>query len=180
MKTFKLNIIIGILVFFNIASTFAQDSKLKLHSVSIGGGATWLSSDNSSRGLNGGLSQVSDFSVALNKSLFSLYFNAGNDLTIFNGTDESYYEINFTYGREFELKKWLKLEGHFGLGHFKYGLKDKSTNFEKTTTSTIGFPIRLKVLFYTGEHFAIGLNPNTNLNSLSNTISGNLIFQYKF
>ena len=83
------------------------------------------------------------------------------------------------FGREFELNNWLKLEGHLGIGYFIYSIKNSSTDFDTYKESTIGFPFRLKLTIYS-KKFGFGINPNLNLNSLVNTYSLNIFFQYKF
>lgn len=175
MNTQILNIIIAAFLCLSSNLSRAQESKLKLNSTSLGMGIIGSSSDSSGGGLSIGL----DLSTKLNKNLFSLYLNAGSELNLFDA-EENYTEVNVTYGREIALNSWIGLEGHLGLGYFNYSIKNGSTNFNTVKESTIGFPLRVKLIFYTGRHFGIGVNPNMNLNSLVNTYSGNIIFQYKF
>ena len=175
MNKLKLNIIVIILVFLNSNFSFTQENKLKLNSTSIGFGLIGSSSETSS----GGLNLTLDLSTKLNKNLFSLYFNEGSEFNLFDA-EESYNEISVTYGREIELNSWIKAEGHLGLGFFNYKIKNGSTDFNLIKESTIGIPFRIKLIFYTGKHFGIGINPNMNLNSLVTTYSANIIFQYKF
>ena len=175
MNKLILNITVAVLICLSSNFIRAQEGKLKINSTSLGIGIIGSSSDSSSGGLSIGL----DLSTKLNKNLFSLYLNAGSELNLFDA-EENYTEINVTYGREIELNSWIGLEGHLGLGYFNYSVKNGSTNFNTIKESTIGFPVRVKLIFYTGKHFGIGINPNMNLNSLVNTYSGNIIFQYKF
>lgn len=175
MNKLTLTVVVIILVFLNSTFTFAQESKLKLNSTSLGIGLIGSSSDSSSGGLNINL----DISTKLNNNLISFYLNSGSEFNLFEA-EENYTEINATYGREVELNSWMKVEGHLGMGFFNYSVKNDSTDFDKKKESTIGFPFRVKLIFYTAKHFGIGINPNMNLNSLANTYSGNIIFQYKF
>jgi hypothetical protein len=175
MNKLTLNIVILILLCFGSTFALAQENKLKISSTSLGVGIIDSSSATSSGGLNVSL----DVSTRLSEHIFSFYLNRGAELSLFDA-EENYTEINVTYGREVELNSWIKLEGHLGLGHFNYSVKNGSTDFKTQRESTIGFPFRLKLIFYTGKHFGIGINPNMNLNSLVNTYSGNIIFQYKF
>ncbi|OUR97639.1 hypothetical protein A9Q86_15615 [Flavobacteriales bacterium 33_180_T64] len=146
-------------------------------SLSLGVGLIDSSFDNSRGGFNISL----DISTKLNKNLISFYLNSGSQLKVFDaGAEEEYTEINATYGREIELNSWIKVEGHIGLGFFNYSVKNRSTDWKTEKESTIGFPFRVKLIFYTSKHFGIGINPNMNLNSLVNIYSGNIIFQYKF
>ncbi|RKS42774.1 hypothetical protein BC962_3061 [Gillisia mitskevichiae] len=175
MNKIKSNIVIVILIYLNSNFTLAQESKLTLNSTSIGIGLIGSSSETS----DGGLSISLDLSTKLNENIFSFYLNGGSELNLFDA-EENYTEINLTYGRQIELNNWIKLEGHLGVGYFNYSVKNGSTNFTTNKESTIGFPFRVKLIFYTGKHFGIGINPNMNLNSLVNTYSGNIIFQYRF
>ena len=175
MNKLTSNIIVLILFYLNSTFTFAQQSKLELNSTSLGIGIIGWSSDTS----GGGLSISLDLSTKLSENIFSFYLNGGSELNLLDA-QENYTELNINYGREIELNSWIKLEGHLGLGYFNYGVKNGSTDFEMKRESTIGFPFRVKLIFYTGKHFGIGINPNMNLNSLVNTYSGNIIFQYKF
>lgn len=167
--------VFAISVFFISTALIAQEHKLKLHSISFGLGFLGSASESSS----GGFNINADMTTNYNKNLFSFNINAGGELRLFDAS-ENYTALNITYGRALELSNWFTIEGHLGLGYFNYSLKDSSTDFMTISRSTIGIPLRVKLLFYTGRHFAIGLNPNVNFNSLVNTYSGNLIFQYKF
>ena len=83
---------------------------------------------------------------------------------------EHYNEINATYGKEIELNNWIKLEGHLGLGYFNYSVKNSLTDFNTNKESTIGFPFRFKLIFYTKKDFKVGINPNMNFNFLVNIL----------
>ncbi|AUC84819.1 hypothetical protein CW731_05710 [Polaribacter sp. ALD11] len=179
MKKMTLSIIIITLFYYN--STLAQENKLQLKSTSLGIGLSGLSSDNTdiSDTSTAGFTVNLDLSVNLNKHIFSLYLNKDFKFNLYDGR-EHYNQLNATYGREFELNDWLKLEGHLGLGYFNYSVKNYSTDFKTNKESTIGFPLRVKLIFYTKENFGIGINPNLNLNSLVNTYSVNIVFQHNF
>lgn len=175
MNRLILKFITIILVAMSSNYTQAQKSKLEVKSISIGLGIFDLSSNSSS----GGLSREFDLSTKFNKHLFSFYLHFGSELN-FTDADEGYKARNITYGRELKLNSWTSLEGHIGLGYFSYIVKNDSTDFETIQESTLGVPIRGKLIFHTNEHFALGMNPNINLNSLVNTYSMNLILQYNF
>ncbi|BFP42053.1 hypothetical protein FGF1_28980 [Flavobacteriaceae bacterium GF1] len=169
------NVITLLLICSSLTPLFAQDRELKLKSLSIGAGFMGSSSETSI----GGFAVSLDLSMMLDKHVFSLYLSDGSELDLVDA-EEKYTELNLTYGRPINLNPWIKLEWHVGLGHFRYSYKSNVTDFVSNKESTIGVPIRAKLIFYTGRHFGIGINSNVNLNALVNTYSGNICLQYEF
>jgi len=177
MKLHCFRFLVSITCFFLIQhSTLAQDKGFKMHAVSIAPGIA----SSSSATAKTGSSLNFDISASIDKHLISFYFNVGLDLNK-GGPAEKFTEFSFTYGRKWSLTQHLVLEGHAGVGLFTYDIDDGLTPiFFDFPDSTVGFPIRAKLLYYPGEKFGIGLNPNLNLNSLENAYSLNLVFQYHF
>ncbi len=174
LKTIKLLIIIGLFPIFCIS----QENSFRIHSISAGLGYI----DFTSKEINssGGLNFVADFTTNYNENLISVYFNIGGEVDVLSSEDGEAYEISITYGREWDLSDRLKFEAHAGVGYFNWGYSNSSTfNLLKNET-TVGFPVRAKLIYYFGEHFGIGVNPNINLNSLAITYSADFILQYKF
>ena len=160
--------------FFLVALTAgAQNKSIQLKSASLGYGIYISNSEIVENGLNFN----ADITVGLKNQLFSLYYNIGNNVNIF-GSGNIYRELNVTYGKEFKIKKWMIIEGHAGLGYMGF-VESPGSSTNERTTAAIGFPVRLKLLFYI-KKFAFGMNPNVNLNSLDHVVSGNIIFQYRF
>lgn len=169
------------LVFFTVLTVNAQNGLFKLKSVSAG----FSFHTSNKKNLENGLAANADISTSFKNHLVSLHYNSGLEITTpfldFSGSnlDQSTYskflEFNLTYGRELEIKKWMTMEGHVGLGYIGFSESHEG----KYTTKTVGLPIRFKLLFYI-KNFGMGLNPNANLNSINNMYSGNLIFQYRF
>ncbi len=154
----------------------AQDNSLKIHGLSIGPGIA----SSSSTTAKSGASLNFDISTIVNKHILSVYFNSGIDLNA-GGFDEDFTEFNLTYGRKWLVAKDLYFEGHIGFGLFSYNIDDGAASILfDLPDSTIGFPIRAKLLFYPVKRFGIGINPNFNINSIENAYSANFIFQYNF
>lgn len=153
----------------------AQNNKLKLHSFSFGAGIASSSSDSAASGLDLNL----DFSTIVNKHIISFNFNSGVKLNS-DGPDEDFYELNLTFGRKWLLVQNLFFESHLGIGYFVYDIDTGPTFFINLPETTIGFPIRAKIIYYPAENLGIGINPNANFNSIENTYSANLIIQYNF
>ncbi len=161
---------------FSLNIVMAQDNKLKLHAVSIGVGIASSSSNTA----DGGLGLNMDFSTIINKHIISFNFNSGVKLNS-DGPDEDFYELNLTYGRKWFLVQNLILEGHLGIGYFAYDLDTGNIPFFiNLPETTIGFPIRVKLIYYPLKSFGVGINPNVNFNSINNTYSANFIIQYNF
>ncbi|NNL82401.1 MAG: hypothetical protein HKP28_03365 [Winogradskyella sp.] len=79
------------------------------------------------------------------------------------------------YGREFELKKWLLAETHFGGGLFSYGSSDIQKNINEFI-----IPLVVKIRYKTGDRFSIGLRFSYNINSLNNLYSAGLLLQWNY
>lgn len=154
----------------------AQSNKLKMHAISIGPGFASSSSETA----DGGISLNLDIATILNNHIISFNFNTGLELNS-NGPDEDFFELNLTYGQKWFLAKNLYFEGHVGMGLFGYHIdQGQIPLFIDVPETTIGFPIRAKLIFYPLKNFGVGLNPNLNINSIANTYSAFLIFQYNF
>lgn len=162
-----------ILIYQN--SIFAQEStnSLRMRSISTGFGLF------SGEQYDGGLNFYIDATTEFKKNLITLSYNGGGELQIFDSSRD-FKEYGLLYGRELTSINFFKIEAHTGIALFKEVYKDGSTNFKEVSETTIGLPIKVKLLFYVSDHFALGLNPNITINSLNTIYSGNLIFLYKF
>ncbi len=166
---------IACLVLFRVSST-AQDKKLRLHGVSIGAGIASTSSATAETGL--GLNF--DFSTIVKSHILSLNANVGTNINTDRG-EESFFELNLTYGRKWLIGQNLVIEGHLGIGIFTFDEVIEDSNFNiDLPGATTGFPFRLKLLYYPTEKFGIGLNPNINFNEGITAYSLNFILQYNF
>lgn len=129
---------------------------------------------------NKGITSNIDLSFSYKKNMIILYTAlgiVGNDkpnIFIFDSFN-SFYELDILYGKEFEITDWLKTEGQIGIGTFR-----QNNSIDEESKTTIGFPFRAKLLFYPTKKFAVGFNPNCNINSANIIFSYNLIFQFKF
>lgn len=157
-------------------SLLAQDNRLKLHAVSLGVGIASTASESSETGL--GLNF--DFSTMVKSHIISFNSNIGTYIETERG-EESFFELNLTYGRKWELGKKFAIEGHLGIGIFTFDeeIEDANFNFDFPGVTT-GFPFRIKLLYYPIERFGISLNPNINFNEGFTAYTINLILQYNF
>jgi hypothetical protein len=176
MKSKSLKLLTLIVLFPFLCQS--QESGLRIHSVSAGIGYIGFSTEDINSG--GGLDFAADLTVNFKKNLFSVYFNVGGEADILKREDGEAFEISVTYGREWDLSERLIIETHAGLGYFNWGYANSSTFYLLKKESTIGFPVRLKLIYNFIEQFGVGLNPNANFNSLAISYSANVIIQYRF
>jgi hypothetical protein len=132
---------------------------------------------------DGGMNFYIDATTGLKKNLFSVTLVAGGELQLglggSNTPKRDFKEFDLLYGREFKVYRFFRIETHSGLAVFNEVYRNGSTNYKEVSETVIGLPIRIKFLFYTSNHFALGFNPNAIINSVDTIYSGNLIFQYK-
>ena len=120
-----------------------------------------------------------DVALSLDSYIFSLYFGFGLVDPI-PYKQANYAEYNLTIGKEFIKNDWFGLEGHLGVGYFE--TKERfAPNGPEESFGTVGFPLRVKANVYLSKHFALGINPNANLNIGQNSsiITINFIGQLK-
>ncbi|MGG7036221.1 MAG: hypothetical protein ACI7YS_13650 [Flavobacterium sp.] len=166
---------IATLVLLLIHSSFVfSQEKFKIKSIESDAGIYKLSNENLSRLLYGSL----DITASYKLNLFTLSNNFGlgfgeneNDNTHFEGL----YEVDLLYGKEFKLYEKIFLETYSGIGFITQN--NTTQNDEK---QSLAFPIKLKLLYYTGKKFATGLNPNISFNNVNTIYSLNFIFRLNF
>lgn len=174
MKRIPLTLFFAMLMSYSGFSQDLDSSGLRFKSVSLGIGITGGSET------SGGVAVSADVTMNLNKNLFSLALTSGAEYNVIGSADRNFFAADLLYGREFSISKGIKIETHAGVGLFTEKYNNGDTDFQDVSDSTIGLPIRIKLLFYVSDKFAIGLNPNANFNSIDTMYSGNLIFQYNF
>jgi hypothetical protein len=165
-----------ICVLLSPAVVRAQDNQLKIHALSLGGGIASTTSESAETGLGIGL----DLSTIVNNHIISFFINVGSDIRTAAGK-QLFLELNFTYGRKWQFGQYLVLEGHLGAGLFIYDLDIEPNLFGLDfPDATIGFPFRVKFIYYPMKKVGIGINPNVNLNSITTAYDINLFLQYNF
>ena len=164
-----------LLSLFCLSQLTAQQNNLRLHAISGGFGIASSSSETAGSGFGINL----DFSLALQKNIFSFYFNSGWELTN-EILSEEFYELNLTYGRLWELGDRWTIEGHLGIGWFAYEVDAEPDLFFDFPDNDIGFPFRVKLIYRPSDRIGLGLNPNVNFNSIETAYSGNILIQYYF
>ncbi|MCR8668314.1 hypothetical protein NO995_11525 [Aestuariibaculum sp. M13] len=176
-----------IIVLFQSLLSIAQEDKAPVFSVSVGGGFySYFSSDTHYSGEDHSKKQSvfninGDIALWLDRYIFSFYFSSGlGDVATDNKVN--YSEYNITVGMEFISKDWFALEGHFGMGYFQTKQEYYYLDGEIDQQNTLGFPFRIKANAYLSKHFAIGINPNVNINFDADysIVAINLITQYRF
>ncbi len=151
----------------------AQENKLKMHSAEIGFGGFYFKKNYS---VGGGATFVADLTTSLGNNLISTSILTGSEIGIVGSSTYNFNEFRLQYGRELNLKKWIKFELFAGLGY--YNQKSEVTDIRNG--NTISFPLKFNTKFYFDKNFGIGINTNYSLNSLNNNFSPNLILHFKF
>jgi hypothetical protein len=164
-----------LLLIFCITTNYAQESASSLRIKSISSGFGIVGGEQN----DGGLNFYIDLTTNYKKNLISVSASLGSEFNLFDASRD-YKEYGLLYGREMNLNKTFKIEVHSGIAIFKEIYKNGSTNFKEVSETAIGLPVKVKLLFYVSDHFALGLNPNITINSIDTIYSGNLIFLYRF
>lgn len=173
---FHSTLLLGICLILSNMFVNGQDNKLRVHAISIGAGVA----STTSGGAETGLGLDFDFATIVKNHLISININTGSDIRTTEGK-ELFLELNLTYGRKWEIGQFLKFEAHVGAGLFTYDLDTGPSIFGLDfPDATIGFPFRVKLIYYPIEKFGIGLNPNINFNSITTAYNANIILQYNF
>ncbi|MFD2564451.1 hypothetical protein [Aquimarina rubra] len=173
-----------------------ENNKLRFKAFSVGAGfykADYRRETSSSS--NGryqvGISAFTDLSFYLKKHIFSAQAFGGRQLVFYNNSNNppSVYSFSLLYGRELEVKRWFKIEGHMGLGYYAQERDVIQTvsnppNIIITEEGlqkdvTLGAPVNLKFSFYMRKHIGLGFTSQVVFNSLNTTYSGNIFFHVK-
>jgi hypothetical protein len=154
-------------------ASFSQD-KFKFKSIEYGFGTYKISNRNSVFVLNSSL----DLTTVYKSNLFTLSniigFGFGKNNN--SNTDlEGYYEVDLLYGRAIKLNEKIYLETHTGIGF----ISQNNTTIRNEKQS-MALPLKLKLLYYTGKRFAIGINPNASFNKVNTIYSLNFLLHLNF
>ncbi|QMU65323.1 MAG: hypothetical protein GKR88_14155 [Flavobacteriaceae bacterium] len=177
---------------FYIINLSSQNNKIKFESVSIAFGGY-----QPSKGPNGNANFYFSTDATFNwkRNLFSASLNRGFDWDILIKGSRYNIELDFLYGREFKIYKWIFLQTHLGIGYFngsyykrdyetwenRWGfIKNQNNTKNNIRVGSIAFPLKLKLLFYTSQSFSLGGNLNYSFNNISNVSSYSIIFLKKF
>lgn len=163
-----------ILLSFLLSNTLsAQKSKLKIHAVQVGfGGFYFKNKFNES----GGALLIIDLTTSYKSNLFSASYLNGSEIGIIFGSSFSFNEKTIQYGRELNLKKWIKFELFAGVGSYT----QESRNQYIYNGSSTSFPLKLNTKFYFTSSFGMGFNTNYSINDINDNFSTNLTLHYKF
>lgn len=161
------------------ASSFCypqDDNPLKLRSASFGIGVYDEITTSYNNNLRGKLLNA-DIGFSLDEYIFSLFFTSG--LEPVNPQRDNYFEIDFTFGWEYDATDWLTLEAHVGLGYLKHRYIYFTENPE--TDNFISIPLKLKGNIHVNDHLALGINPNLSFANFFTIIASiNFCLQYYF
>lgn len=149
-----------------------NNDKLKINSIGYGFGFF------STTQKDGGISAILELGLVFNKNLFLINYFSGTTFTILGPAGVDVTEFNLQIGKEHKLSNWFSIQGFVGLGYINQELQNYKSSAIPFTSVTL--PLRLKLLCYTGKHFALVSNSNYSINSTSGNFSSNLTFQHIF
>ena len=153
--------------------TIVKNNKpLKLNSIGYGFGFFSTTQN------DGGLSGIIELGLIANKNLFLVNYLSGSTFTILGPAGIEITELNLQIGREHKVTNWFSIQGFAGLGYINQELQSYSSKAVPFTSASV--PLRLKLVCYTGKHFALVSNSNYNINATSSVFSSNLTFQHIF
>ncbi len=122
----------------------------------------------------GGLVFSGDVSFLYNKEhIFTVSGTAGSEVCVLSCGD-SFEQVNVLYGRELALNKTVFIDAHLGLGYFSF----KAGGHHSKRTIKMGLPLVCKLRFKAGKQFSIGLQFQTNINSINNIYAIGLLLQW--
>ena len=167
------NLIFAVLIFTVPFCSNAQNNKFSLHSAEVGFGGFYIQKYNLE---GGGLTFLASINTAVDKNLISLNALTGAEIGVVGSSTYNFNEFSIQYGREVNIKKWLKFELFAGLGTYDQKSKDSGI----MNGNSISFPFKLKLKFYFNDKFGMGLVNNYSVNNINNNFSSNLVFHYRF
>lgn len=167
-------ILFTIFLFTNLAQA-QQTDKIKIKSIDYGVFGIYTNlKNNGVRGFNSNI----ELSSIYKQNIVSLNFNLGFGITEEDNKIydfQGFFGIDLLYSREFELSKKIYLEPQMGLGYII-----QSNTSDAGGKSAVGFPIKLKIIFKTGEKFGIGIMPSVNINNVNTFYTANVVLHFKF
>ena len=169
----KIIILIAILFIYQVQAQ--EKNKLKIKSIDYGVIGVYTNLEkNGIRGFCTNIELITDYQ----KSLFSFNYTAGFGITKNENKIhdlQGFMSADLIYGREITISKVISFEPYLGLSYII-----QSNTSEAGGKSAIGLPIKAKLFFQTGKKFAIGINPNVNINNVNTIYSANLLLRFKF
>ena len=161
-KTNSLSFIFSFLFLFLFSAARCQD-KLRFHAVGFGVGV----SNEPIKRTETNIAFNLDASYRYKQNLFSVEAEHSSSLKLLSNISYATTQLNLLYGREFSSSGKITTEAFVGIGLFNFRYRDNETNFEYIKGNTIGFPLRIKLLYNFGKIAAFVINPNININSIN-------------
>lgn len=131
-------------------------------------------------GGNSGLALSADVSFDYGKNIFSLAIGTGTEGE-FIGKSDDFTEVNFLYGRSYQLSEKIFADLFVGAGYFSfntYGYISDTGRKGDIDESTIGFPIGAKLQYKLGPRYSMGVKLGANINSVETIGTVGLVLQW--
>lgn len=168
----KIIVLIGILSAGQLQAQ--ENNKLKIKAIDYGAIGIYTNLENNGvRGFCSNLELVTNYQ----KNLYDFNYTVGFGITEKNNKIhdlQGFMSFDLLYGREIIMSNKITFEPYLGLGYII-----QSNTSDAGGKSAIGLPIRAKVFFNVSKKFAIGINPNVNINNVNTFYSTNILLRLK-
>ncbi|MEO8255148.1 MAG: hypothetical protein ABI554_12270 [Flavobacterium sp.] len=159
-----------------ICKSEAQEkNKLQIKSIDYGAIGIYTGLENNGiKGFCSNIGLVSNY----NKNLYSLNYALGFGITEKGDKIhdlQGFMSVDLLYGREIKVSKGILFEPYVGLGYII-----QSNTSDAGGNSAIALPMNAKLLFIISKKFAMGLNPNVNINNVNTIYSANIFLRFGF
>lgn len=169
----KILFLIGILSVWQLQAQ--ENNKLKIKAIDYGVLGIYRNLEsNGVRGYCGTIELVTKHQ----NNLYSFNYGVGFGYTEKNNKIhdlQGFMSLDLLYGREIKISDEISVEPYLGLGYII-----QSNTSDAGGNSAIGLPIRAKILFQLSKRFAIGINPNVNINNVNTFYSANILLRFGF
>ncbi|HHB77966.1 MAG TPA: hypothetical protein ENK85_01880 [Saprospiraceae bacterium] len=179
-------IIIMLTIVFFAQALFGQESKFKVHAISLDLNLTAMTKKTLNAGMDG-TNYNAAFILSYLKNRISLNYLSGDSnglFDVFPGVIKNYSEFSLLIGREFINYKHLSIEIYGGLGKYKETIYRKHTPYppvpKKQTFSSYSVPMVLKVDYIFNNNFTLGLNAGHHVNKINSFGTYGLSLGYHF
>ncbi|AFL80046.1 hypothetical protein Aeqsu_0534 [Aequorivita sublithincola DSM 14238] len=164
----RIKALLFVFILFGILNVYSQDNEVPntfaYHSFSFSPAKVYSENKNTGLGFSG------DVRFSLGNNLVGIGAEGGGEINILDHND-SYYELNLLYGREFQIKNRFFVDVFSGLGYFRLNtietISDRNTGFYEefeVDYKTIGVPVTVITRLMLKNGFSLGLQFHVNLN----------------
>lgn len=164
----RIKALLFLFILFGILNVYSQDNEVPntfaYHSFSFSPAKVYSENKNTGLGFSG------DVRFSIGNNLVGIGAEGGGEINILAHND-SYYELNLLYGREFQIKKRFFIDVFSGVGYINLHTTETDSDPQsgyyreyETTYKTIGVPVTIVTRLMLKNGFSLGLQFHVNLN----------------